>query len=284
MTSQRAKFDQDALKRFAEVQSYRVFIKTILEFRSENGRRFGYSDLARLGGLSARSFPRDVTLGKKNLTLASIPKFVLGMGLTGDLADYFRLLVELEHRDCRARKSGEAQLNKLIYNLRKRILDRASPSASKEIISKNLFQSQYVPLVYAALGNATIGSTCSEIEKKTSLNKEVVISTLSKLLEFGVVDKKQSRYFANENHLNFPGLSQNEIFRNFYIHLLEKAQHKAKTDFASDSNLHFCSSFSVQEKELPKFKDELRSLLLRYVDSAEDSNGNKVVSLACSLF
>ncbi|MEN0059706.1 MAG: hypothetical protein AAGB31_12780 [Bdellovibrio sp.] len=44
------------------------------------------------------------------------------------------------------------------------------------------------------------------------------------------------------------------------------------------------SAFSVSQKDLPKLKDELRSLLLKYVDTAENPDGNKVINLIASLY
>jgi hypothetical protein len=58
----------------------------------------------------------------------------------------------------------------------------------------------------------------------------------------------------------------------------------AKRSMDTDDKLFLSSSFSVNANELPKLKEELRGLLLKYVDSAEKSEGDKVVSLVASLF
>ncbi|HWU43063.1 MAG TPA: TIGR02147 family protein [Bdellovibrio sp.] len=277
------RFDKEDLSSLAKAMNYREFISLAMTAKSKAGRKFGYADLARFGGFSARSFPRGVCIGEKNVTLLSLPKFIMGLGLTGDVAEYFRLLVEKEHFECRARKTSDMQINKSLGNLRKRLAAKSFSPASNAV-ADSIFQIEFVPVVYAALGTPEHGAKITEIISKTGLAREAVISTLEKLMANQIAEKKQGKFFAKENHLNLQDINQSDVFKNFYVHLLERAQAKALKEFSSGSNLHFCSSFSVRERELPKFKDDLRSLLLRYVDSVESSDGDKVVSVVCSMF
>lgn len=285
MTPLRTRLNYDELEKLLVVTSYRSFVEKLLELQSQNGRKFGYADIARFGGFSARSFPRNVVLGERNLTLKSMHKFILGMGLSGDLAEYFRLLVELEHEDCRVKPTTESQIRKALTNLRKRLLAKKSSTAvGGSAQNHSYFSAPYIPPVYAALGSQDKGATFEEILSRTHLKKDIVMKALETLMNAGIVEKRQQRYFAIENHLNFEGLSQSEVFQRFYLHLLEKALGNASASFSSGKNLHFCSAFSVKETDMPKLREDLRAVLLRYVDAAEFSEGNKVVSLACSLF
>src|SRR5688500_4830914 len=48
-----------------------------------------YADVARKGGFSSRSYPRDVTEGRRRLTLRSLPSLVRGLRVDGRLAEFF---------------------------------------------------------------------------------------------------------------------------------------------------------------------------------------------------
>ncbi|MGZ6449546.1 MAG: hypothetical protein ACXWRA_16030 [Pseudobdellovibrionaceae bacterium] len=52
----------------------------------------------------------------------------------------------------------------------------------------------------------------------------------------------------------------------------------------SNEKLFLSSSVSVLKRDLPKIKEELRAVLLKFVDSAEDSKGDTVVNLVASLY
>ena len=65
--------------------------------------------------------------------------------------------------------------------------------------------------------------------------------------------------------------------------MTEVALYEAKRRMNSDEKLFFSSSFSVRSEKLPDLKSELRDLLLRYVDTSEIAEGDKVVSLVCAL-
>src|SRR4051812_39197485 len=117
------RLEQESIENLMKAQSYRAFTAILIQERKKY-RRFGYSDIARHGGFSARSFPRDVVLGKKNLSLISLPKFIRGLGLTSDLAEYFRILVEIAEPKCRTKSLNETKLQQIKDNLKKRISDR----------------------------------------------------------------------------------------------------------------------------------------------------------------
>ena len=139
-------------------------------------------------------------------------------------------------------------------------------------------------MVYAALGSVERGATVSEISQRTELSDFEVEAALEHMLKGGLALKKKARYYPLQAHLSFEGLNQSEIFKKHFILNSERAIKIVKSGLSSDSKLFMSSAFSVNPADLPKLKDELRSLLLKFVDSSERANGHKVVNIVASLF
>ncbi|MEN0057979.1 MAG: hypothetical protein AAGB31_04040 [Bdellovibrio sp.] len=175
------RLEQDSIENLMKASDYRAFIAILIQERKKH-RRFGYSDIARHGGFAARSFPRDVVLGKKSLSLNSLPKFIRGLGLTSDLAEYFRILVEISELECRTKSVDEAKLRQMKDNLKKRISDRHHVQVGH---SDSAFILSSVPRLYAALGTAEKGSSLKEISEKTSLPETEIHQGLTYMLEQG---------------------------------------------------------------------------------------------------
>lgn len=276
---------KETLKYLVSSANYRDFIKRVIESKRRDGRRFGYSDIARYAGFSSRSFPRDVAIGKKKISLQSLHKLSVGLGLTGDLAQYFRILVEIEHPSCRLRPTSLDRQLRSLQNLKGRILQKSRIHSLQPLREGEVaFSVPTLPLIYAALGTTETGASISEIQKRTGLRKNEIATTLTALKESDLVEKQNDRYFAKEGHLSFQGLKQSEIYQKFYLHLIEQASANARARFNSDEHLFFSSSLSIDQSDLPKLKESLRAVLLDYVDRTEKPSGDKVVSIACSFF
>lgn len=273
------KFDQSVLIELMEISNYRDFMLKLIEERSKI-KRFGYSDIARHGGFATRSFPRDVVVGSKRLTLVSLPKIVRGLGLSGDLADYFKVLVEIEELDCRTKHYDESKLFQIKENLKRRILSRAQIAVGQ---TDKAFVMSFIPKVYAGLGGLNEGSDIREIVEKTLLSEAEVFRALECMLANDLAYKKGRKYFAKELHANFQGL-KSEIFKNHFIKTAEASAQMSRKHIGSEDKLFLSSAVSVSKRDLPKLKEELRSVLLRFVDNSENSKGDTVVNLVASLY
>lgn len=274
------KLSQDNIAKILSANDYRSFIKFFIEEESKL-KRFGFSDIARQGGFAARSFPRDVALGQKRITLNSLPKIIKGLGLTSDLAEYFRILVELAHTDCRMKDVSELKLQQSLEGIRLRL------SEKNEVVLENkslAYKARNAPQIYAALGNKNRGSTVKEIQTRTNLSEEEIFETLGYMLELKLIEKRQGRFFLKENHIQLQGLKTNEFFKKHFTHLCEKSIRAANAKFNSDEALFLSSAFSVRKSDLPQLKNELRQLLHRYIDAAEKDEGDKVVQLMAGMF
>lgn len=279
----RFKLAQEHINELVLTNNYRDFIQKMILLKKTGSTKYGYSDLARFSGFSSRSFPRDVVLGKKRISLVSIPKFVKGLGLTGDMAQYFRYLVELEHEDCRTKKKSTPQIEKCIVNLKQR-LTRSTNTHSLEAQLDLCYKDFNIPIVYAALGPIDVGATFIEIVKKTNLDETSVTKALDNLEKISLIKVNKKKYIAIDNHLDRTELRTSELLKNFYLNLLQKAYQTASKNFDKKTNLHFNSCFSINESDLPALREELKNTLLSFVDQGEAPTGDKVISLVCSLF
>lgn len=269
-----------SLNYLLEAPDYRSFIKLWIDERRKV-KKIGYADIARLGGFAARSFPRDVINGSKRLTLASMPKFAMGLQLKGELYDFFRILVEIEHEDCRTKIFDSVKLQDLKLRLKERILAKHGKT---DLSTDEAFKVSSLPEVYAALGSVERGASIAEILERTSLSASEVEAALDQMVTSGIALKKKARYFPLQSHLSFEGLKQSEIFKKHFIWGSERSARMVKTGLSSDSKLFLSSAFSVNQNAIPKLKEELRALLMRFVDTAETTDGNKVVNIVASLF
>lgn len=268
------------MKNILETSDYRSFIKEWIN-EVKKVKKFGYSDIARFGGFSARSFPRDVVNGTKRLTLISLPKFVKGLQLTGEISEYFRVLVEIEHKDCRTKHLDLLKLEEIRQRLKERILSRQDDTKTTK---DSAFNVSSLPEVYAALGSLDKGASIKEIIERTTLSSFDIEAALQQMLKEGIAVRKKSRYFVHKAHLNLEGLKQSEIFKKHFVWSSERSSRMARVGLDSDSKLFLSSAFSVDQKDLPKLKEELRTVLLKFVDNSEKADGNKVVNIVASLF
>ena len=78
---------------------YRAFLRETYEHKKAQGRGFSYRSFARRAKLGSPSFLKLVIEGQRNLSLEMAGRFASALGLEGDAADYFRVLVELNQAE-----------------------------------------------------------------------------------------------------------------------------------------------------------------------------------------
>jgi hypothetical protein len=275
----KAKIDSTALRALLGAPSYREFARAWIEERSRI-RRFGYADIARIGKFASRSFPRDVIRGSKRLTPRSLEKFVVGLGLRGDLAEYFRALVEKEEAECRTAGATLERIEKQTAGIRARLAKRASTTSIPN--EEAIFEEDF-PRIYASLGSSESGATVGEIARRSGLPTRNLREAISRLVDRRVIIQRGIRYSAAEGHLNIEGLRGKGAFQKRFARNTRRAIDSLETKLASDSCLFLTSTYSVRSGELPVLKEELRRILQKYVDGAECAEGDRVVELTVSM-
>lgn len=93
-------------------QDYRAYLKDTYSNRRKRG--LSHRGLARRAGLSSPSFLKAVMDGQKNLAPATARRVASALGLAGDAAEYFRLLVVLNQAsDPPERRNAQVGLGRL---------------------------------------------------------------------------------------------------------------------------------------------------------------------------
>ncbi len=272
--------NSESTTRLAQCNDYRSFIKTFIEEINEvRVRPLTYAAIARRAGFSSRSFPRDVILGTKKLSSNSLYPMIKGLGIKDELAELFKHLVYLEQPETRINVKSTPEIERVIKNLKSRILKTKIMSQGDDPYGFDFF-----PLIYAACGTIEDGASFDEIKSKTKIERHIIENTMNELLKRNIVTRTENRFYPTDPHLLFQEMVEGESFRNFFAFISSRAAFEAREDFSSPAKLFFTSCFSVEKKKMPQFKSELRSLILKFVDEQENPKGDHVASLVCSFF
>lgn len=258
---------------------YRDFANRWIQ-SSATPRAMSYSAIARRAGFKARSFPRDVLLGNKALSPRSLEPFIRGLCMEGDVADAFRLLVARDLRECRKPSQSSVLIQRQLDKLRARKAFTSNGSSK----ALELFKSPLTPMVFAALGKGALGATLGELSSRTGIDHADLREHLTLLRTHAMVSKKGSRFLPTTSHVALVDSGDRaEGFALFYRFAVARCQNLADVDMASDWRLFFASCFSVRRDDMPKLKEELRRVLLSFVDSAENESGDRVALLQVGL-
>jgi uncharacterized protein (TIGR02147 family) len=270
----------DTQHKLAQAPDYRSFIKILIAERDRVGSPMSYADIADFAGFKSRSFPRDVILGVKSITLRSLPKFVRGLRLNRDCAALFVALVENEQPECRTGTESARKREQRLQRCRNILLRRGSilPPESKSLLKKTI-----LPKVYAALSQGTPGDSLDVIAKRAQLEEAEVNTCLNFLLERGIVATDKLRWYTRQGFLDFSCLTGEHGIQELFCACSQDAQKACVTEaFQNPQNLFLASCIRVPSKEMPALRSELRDLLARFLEQSENTDGDKVVTLTCS--
>lgn len=287
-------------KSLSKAKSYRDFLRTYFEVTS-----IPYAEVARRAGFSSRSYPRDVTEGRRRLTSRSLPTLIRGLKLEPRLSELLQLLFFQEYPEEFNARSGvllQRSVTEIQNHLASRIEQTRKRANSAAPVRKNLAGTRALALgarpseelirhlfeILASLGNPQQGATLEDLRRMTGLERSTLATILEVCAREGLVrvDAQTSRYYPAAGHLNLTGMPKNELIRRIFLQSLDRAKMAADTLYNSDEALFFVSAISVGRSDLPKLKEEIRGILLRYADAkVEDTpEPDTVVYLVGSMF
>ncbi|MGE0631099.1 MAG: TIGR02147 family protein [Pseudobdellovibrionaceae bacterium] len=283
MTKTRIQIDVEKL---VKAPDYRAFLGEYFSFVDPVKKRpISFAEFGRKAGFQSRSYPRDVTVGKRRLTAKTLPQFAHALGLSAEWREYFRLLVALDEPDVIFEAWSKDRIQEKLKILRKNLLrktPRMNWTDSRK--SSSLFKIPHLAKIYAALGAVGVGATLEEIYQRTGLNAKVVSAALEEMKHVGIAkDLTNGRWTADTFHFSAMG-SKDQFFKALYQNSLEEAKKASDQYISSNEHLFFTSSVCVQKSDLLKMKKELQDVLLKYVDDAENPDGDRVVNLSCGLY
>jgi len=258
------------------VKNYREFI-TVKMKGHEGARQLTWAELSRRAGFSSRSYPSDVVSGHRRITATSLPGFIKGLGLKGDLKTLFTLLVSQEE-DLEIVGVAQDNIARNLEKVRERLLSRFENRET----SDRVYSQRYWLEVYAALGSPSEGATLSEVAGKTKLPREECLRVLEKMEAAGLVrlDYQNKHFIAVENHIAFDKLGESDFFRKHFINSLQELSRQATPEsFKKQDRLFLTSVFSISQHRATEFKKELRELIVRFVDSSENAKGDSIAKV-----
>jgi transcriptional regulator with XRE-family HTH domain len=263
-----------------EAKNYRDFLRAYLDERSIN-----LSDLARLTGF-ARGFPSDVISGRRRLTARTYPAFEKALKIPASGRKLFRLLVAIEEPDIfYDLKMSPDLLCEAVENLRKSawIKSRRDLATREVPFIENLGQNPHIMSVFAAAGLPGQAASIEQIQKKTQLTRQEVQSSLSALQNSGLIRRIEDLYEPVELHLFLKAFDQSEAITALFQRSCLHASKRSSIAMGSNEELFFASSFCIDSGRLPELKNALRETILKFVDEAMNSDGDRVIQLITAL-
>ena len=104
---------------------YRAYLKDFYEFRKDSQRGYSYRAFSKAAGFSSPNILKLVMEGSRNISPEATLKFIKGLGLTGQMAEYFSTLVRMNQSKSDADKEYYFKiLKKLTPQSKRRDLDQ----------------------------------------------------------------------------------------------------------------------------------------------------------------
>ena len=282
----------DARSTLLASASYREFLKTYTKVTG-----LSFAEIARRAGFASRSYPRDVAQGRRRLTSKSLPSLLQGLRLDRNLALFYRALFYLAHPEEHPDRAPVALLQEIVDRSKTRAerptTRRRFPSLApfKEAAQKEGAEDIFE--VLAALGKPDRGVTLNELSAQTGKSPIALARLLEELqaaelvVARDAIDPTQERRFLPAaGHMNFSWLPNHGGAQSLFLAILRRNLAAATNHFNRQDALFSCTALSVSRARLPALKEELREVILRFVDRTieEETSPDAVAYLVTSMF
>jgi hypothetical protein len=207
------------------------------------------------------------------------------LGLPFQLRKYFALLVMRDEAEFNDQNLSREEIEAKLAAVKERIRGQVafeSESSDGQGPHQEIFKATQFLSVYAVLGCRN-GSDIDDVVRKTGLHPAVCRGVLHHLVQSKLVTEKAGRYKSVHSHLVAQHLPGDHEFKTAYLETVEHLKKRATADFDSAESLYIHSYFSIDRKRLPEFKKRLWSLVLEYIDSCDDDEGDAVYRLLVGL-
>jgi uncharacterized protein (TIGR02147 family) len=271
-----------------EFKDYRQFLSSrVQKQESDRGKKANFSLLTRKAGFTSRSYIKEVLEGKKNITQASLPKFIRAFDLKGSEARFFECLVALDNPEIDIGLKNPQDVHREFERVNEKLKRRSlqpSESVQKNLSSPWAFKIRHVGEVYAALGTLEDGASLDEIQRRTELSPGKCQHVLNFLIENKAIVSKGNRFFVNNLALDIFGLGKDSHFRAQYLEAVSHLHKKGFENFDSREQFFFHSNFSVSRSQMPKLKEKLKELILEFIDESQADSGDKIAKLTLGFY
>jgi len=138
-------------------------------------------------------------------------------------------------------------------------------------------------ILYAAAGDFKNGATFKELQERTGFSEEVISKLTSDLEAQNLIEIKDSvRIIPKDLHLFLKTCDQSKLLTHSFLQSAELAMDRVGLK-KRDNEFFFSSSFCINESKLPELKEELREIILKYIDNSIEPSGDKIANLILAL-
>lgn len=266
------KNNEQASRELLSCQDYRNFLRQFFKIKKSINPSYSYAVFARQAKVS-KSLPRDIIEGLKRLTDKTLPAFVKAMELDGLMEEFFIQLVAL---DSEPRKKKLVERLAALY-IETHFLQTYNDSNFKDFRS---------PFLYAASGEVQQGVRLETLAKRTGMKLEAVIESLPQLeqLKLGKYVPEQNMFIPTIPNVHVESKKDSNYFIDFYLYCLNLQKESVKEKFNCEDSLFYNEVFSIDAKDLPAMKQEMKKVLKSFLIKSENSDGDSVAVLNLGLF
>ncbi len=275
----------DARRTLLASASYGEFLKTYTKVTG-----LSYAEIGRRAGFASRSYPRDVAQGRRRLTSKSLPSLLQGLRLDRKLTLFYRALFYLAH--------PEEHPDRASLGLLQAIVDRSKTRAARPTTRHNFASlapfkeitpgegAEGIFEVLAALGRPDQGVTLDELAAQTGQPPPALARLMEELQSASLVVAHECRFLPAAGHMNFSWLPHHGGAQSLFLTILKRNLAAAANHYHRQEALFSCTALSVSRARLPALKEELRELILKFVDrTIEDETAPDTVTyLVTSMF
>ena len=261
-----------------QYQDYRQFLRDWAA-QAKKQRSFSFRGFSQRAGFSSPNFFKLVMDGERNLSPESIEKFIVGLKLNKQEAEYFRHLVLFNQAE-KTEQKNQAYQNML----------RSRKLREVQAIDKSQYEfysTWYHPIVrelaIATHGNGSAEWIATQIFPAISIDE--VQKSLQLLEKLGLLHKQADGRWKQVNNIISTGPEvQSHLLHIYHLNILELGKHALKA--ISPNRRDFGSlTLSVAKHRLPELKQKIQQFrreILALV--AQDEESELFVQLNTQLF
>lgn len=248
---------------------YRVYLQDFYQFKKDAPQGYSHRNFAKKAGFSAPNVLKLVVTGERNISAASLPKFIKALGLTGRMAAYFGVLVRMNNtKDLEQKSIYYQELVNLTPAEKKRNLDPTTMEylshAVFPVLREMAIQSNFCDDPYWIVRRLTFKVSIKEVKYAFGF-----------LLEHKFLTKNQNgKYIAHDNLI----LSSDEIkslaVRRYHKCVLDQSHLMLET-LPLEQREFGALTFTLPEESFDELKlrlKEFRRNLLEWALKSSEAN------------
>lgn len=267
------------MERIEAYTDYRKYLRDFYEDRKKRSPSFSHRQFCQKAGLGSPSFLREVIDGKRNLTEATIPQFVKGLGLVEHDAAFFGALVRFNQAVDPASKQTFLET---MRGLRRKV-----PVALVPLDRYEYYSSWYLPVLRELAIQRDWGDDWTALARsvRPRIRKGEAREGIAVLERLGFLERDGMRWKQTEPAISSGGEVDSLAVRagnREYARLGHEAIEAIPPSQRDISTL----ILGLPESAFPVFKQELREFKDRLVRIAQDfgTEGEQVYAMNLQFF